>query len=265
MFKPNGWVTLTTDFGLRDSYVGEMKGVMLSIAPELRCIDIAHDLPPQQVNHASRVLASAAPRFPTGTVHLAVIDPGVGTDRAPIALLSGGHLFIAPDNGLLSAVVSRLGGVEACHRIEGHAHLPGHRSATFHGRDVFAPTAAALASGLLSLADVGGAWGPELTAAVEAQPDGADGWVGHVVAVDRFGNAVSNVRGELLTGNGYSVEVDGASLPLSTTYGDVSDGELVALIGSDGWVEVAQRNGSAVKHLELSIGASLRVCSVRKG
>ena len=259
MFKPNGWVTLTTDFGLRDSYVGEMKGVMLSSAPDLRLIDIAHDLPPQQVNHASRVLASAVPRFPTGTVHLAVIDPGVGTDRAPVALLSGGHLFIAPDNGLLSAVVSRLGGVEACHRIEGHAHLPTHRSATFHGRDVFAPTAAALASGLLQLADAGPPWGPDLTAAAEAQPDGADGWVGQVVTVDHFGNAVSNVRGDLLDGNGYTVEVDGAILPLSTTYGDVSDGELVALIGSDGWVEVGQRNGSAVERLGLSIGGRIRV------
>ena len=261
-FSPAACVTLTTDFGQRDSYVGEMRGVMVSLASHLRLFDIGHDLPPQDVAHAGRVLAAAAPRFPPGSVHLVVVDPGVGTARAPIVIIAGGHAFVAPDNGVLAPVVRRLGGADAAYQIAGHAYLASRPSWTFHGRDVFAPTAAAIAAGLLSPVDIGPPITPSLPPQTSPVSDGAGGWCGVFVSVDHFGNAVSNIHAEHLDRGPFNVEVAGRSLPLSRTYGEVADGELLALIGSDGWLEVSERNGSAAKRLRLRPGMPLRACVV---
>jgi S-adenosyl-L-methionine hydrolase (adenosine-forming) len=258
-FRPNGCLTWTSDFGQRDGYVGEMKGVAMCINPRLVSVDIAHDLPAQDVAHAARVIASAAPRFPSGTVHVVVVDPGVGTQRAAIALSAGGHLFVGPDNGLFGAVAKRLGGVERCHRISGHEHLVQDASATFEGRDVFAPTGAALASGLLELDAIGPAWTPalECVPGVRAGDDGV--CLGEVVTIDRFGNALTNIRLEHLAGGPWCVEVGGVTLCVSRTYGDVSSGEPLALFGSDGWLEIAVRNGSAQAHLKLGPGSPVTI------
>ncbi|TNF36216.1 MAG: hypothetical protein EP329_05440, partial [Deltaproteobacteria bacterium] len=146
--QPNGIVTLTSDFGTADGYVGAMKGVMTRIGPALRLHDIAHDVPAQDVSHGAGTLATASRWFPTGTVHLAVVDPGVGTDRAPVVVLAGGHAFVGPDNGLLveaARVTARASrpegpaGPVSAWRIAAHPHLLPNRSSTFHGRDVFAP------------------------------------------------------------------------------------------------------------------------------
>jgi S-adenosylmethionine hydrolase len=254
-FRPNGCLTLTSDFGQRDGYVGEMKGVVLSINSQLVLVDLAHDLPSQDVAHAARVIASAAPRFPSGTVHVVVVDPGVGTQRAAIAVSAGGHLFVGPDNGLFGAVAKRLGGVDGCHRISSHEHLNQHRSATFEGRDVFAPTGAALASGLLELEAVGPAWTPaiECVPGVRAGDDGV--CLGEVVTIDHFGNALTNLRREHLADGPWAVEAGGVTLAISRTYGDVSPGELLALFGSDGWLEIAVRNGSAQARLKIGPGS----------
>ncbi|MGB0589203.1 MAG: SAM hydrolase/SAM-dependent halogenase family protein [Myxococcota bacterium] len=262
MFRPNGFLTLTSDFGGRDGYVGEMKGVVICIASRLSLIDIAHDLPAQDVAHAARVIASAAPRFPAGTVHVVVVDPGVGTERAAIVLSSGGHVFVGPDNGLFGPVAERLGGVDSCHRITEHAYLRPSTSTTFDGRDVFAPTGAALAADLLACEATGIPWTPTLECLpkVQAGDDGAR--LGEVVTLDHFGNALTNLRRADLPAGPVAVEVGGVTLPISRTYGEVSPGVALALIGSDGWLEIAVRNGSAQAHLKLRPGSPVRVLSV---
>ena len=257
LFAPAGLVTLTTDFGQRDSYVGEMKGVMVSLASSLRLIDIAHDLPPQDVAHAGRLVAAAAPRFPVGSVHLVVIDPGVGTGRAAMVAFAGGHAFVAPDNGVLAPVIRRLGGLDAAYLIEGHPYMSAEPSWTFHGRDLFAPSAAALAAGLLKPEELGPALRPTLPLQSEPLSDGAGGWRGELVNVDHFGNLISNIHAEHLSQGDFEVEVAGVTLPLSRTYGEVQEGALLALIGSDGWLEIAERDGSAAERLALSPGSSL--------
>ena len=252
-------VPLTSDFGQRDSYVGEMKGVMLSIAPALHLVDIGHDLPPQHVAHAARVLAAALPRFPKGSVHLVVVDPGVGTERAAVVVVAGGHTFVAPDNGVLALVCQRLGGVEASYRIESHPFLESHPSATFHGRDIFAPTAAALAAEHLTPSDVGPPWQLTSFSEVGARSDGEGGFIGQVINVDHFGNAVSNIHVSDLQSRLYRVHIGERLFPLLRTYAQVDEGEALALVGSDGWVEVAERNGSAAQRFGLSPGTCVRV------
>lgn len=265
-FTPNGIVTLTTDFGTRDAYVGAMKGVLLVIGPRLRLHDVAHDVEPQNVLHGGIVLRDACPYFPEGTVHLAVVDPGVGTARAPVVALAGGHAFVAPDNGLLAPVLERLGAPHAAHRIErGGAlarHLPARPAATFDGRDLFAPAAAALAAGLVRPADVGPAHAL-LEHATLAPARQGDAVVGRVVYRDRFGNLVTDVRVADLAGLGpgpCAVQLpDGTRLVLRRTYGEVASGALLALVGSEGHVEIAVRDGSAHARLALEPGAAIRV------
>ena len=260
-FTPNGLMTLASDFGTRDGYVGAMKGVMLGIGPRLRLCDIGHDVPAQSVIAASMMLRTACPYFPPGTVHLAVIDPGVGTERAEIVALAGGHAFVGPDNGIFSLAWQALGGMDGCWRIDDHPHLLKVCSATFHGRDIFAPTAAALAANLLTPEQIGTPIDPVrilLPLAVCA----AGRVRGEVLYCDRFGNAVTNIERPLVHQIGRPAEVrlgTGRVVTVMRTYGDVPDGESVALIGSSGRLEVAVRYGSAAQVLGLEAGAPVEV------
>lgn len=238
-------ITLLTDFGTADGYVGEMKGVLLSRAPAAVLVDIAHDIAPQDVDGARLVVARYWRRFPVGTVHLVVVDPGVGGTRAAITVESEGRFLVGPDNGVLSPAL--LHADARCVQLP----IPAGVSATFHGRDVFAPAAAALACGtpLASL-------GEECTSPlVRRTPEAVrrdDGSIaGVVITVDRFGNAVTN----LVSWRGGSVEVSGRRLPLVRTYGDVAVGGAVALVGSSGLVEIAVRDGSAAATLGLKGGS----------
>jgi S-adenosylmethionine hydrolase len=244
-FLPSGIVTLTTDFGTADGWVGAMKGVCLRVERALVLVDVAHDVPPQDVACGAATLAVAAPEMPPGTTHLAVVDPGVGTARALLVVVAGGHAFVAPDNGLLDEVVPRLGAAAAW-RIEAHAWLPAARSATFHGRDVLAPTAAALAAGRLRPEAVGPsvAWAP--------RPRDGDTIV--VRYADRFGNLVTSLREPPPGG---LVLPDGTRARLVRTYAEAKPGEVVALMGSDGYVELALRDGSAAASTGLTRGARL--------
>lgn len=263
-FRPNRIVTLTTDFGTSDAYVGAMKGVLLRIAPDLRLHDLSHEIPPQDVAHGARVLRGACPFFPAGTVHLAVVDPGVGTERAPIAAIAGGQAFVGPDNGLFAEVVAALGGGSA-RRIEPAPalarHFPASRSATFHGRDVFAPAAGLLASGLATLAELG----PEhtLVVAARSRPTTVQGaLVGRVTHHDRFGNAITDVTAADLAALGPDCRVtlgDGTPLVLTRTYGDAVAGATLALIGSEGFLEIAVVGGSARASSRFGVGALVRV------
>ena len=240
-------VTLLTDFGTADGYVGEMKGVLCSSAPEAALVDIAHDVAPQDVDGARLVIARYWRRFPAGTVHLVVVDPGVGSSRAAIAVESEGRFLVGPDNGVLSPALLHAGA--RCVELP----VPAGASATFHGRDVFAPAAAALARGtpLDSLGEV--RTSPVVRRTPEAVRRDDGGIAGVVLAVDRFGNAVTN----LVSWRGGSVEVNGRRLPLVRTYGDVEAGSAAALVGSSGLVEIAVRDGSAAAMLGLKRGSAV--------
>lgn len=245
-------VTLLTDFGTSDSYVAEVKGALLRVASGLTLVDVTHAVPPGDVRAGAYLLGRAWHRFPTGTVHLAVVDPGVGTERAGLAVAAHGHYFVGPDNGLFTLVLR-----DAEVQIS-VLPTPDGASPTFHGRDVFAPAAAALATGAM-LADLGPPFGgmPVRLAYRDPHHEGKS-VVGQVVYVDRFGTLVTNLTSELVPS--YAViEVEGLEVgPLRRTYGDVPTGGLLAYLGSGGQVEIAVRDGSAARRLGMGVGGRIR-------
>ena len=238
-------VTLLTDFGTADGYVGEMKGVILSAAPAAVVTDISHDLTPHEVDLGRLTLARYWRRFPRGTVHLAVVDPGVGGSRAAIAVASDGRFLVGPDNGLLSPALL----VPGAQAVE--LTIPAHASATFHGRDVFAPAAAQLAMGSSITALGSGLPEPVVRRTPEPRRASSGELLGQVIAIDRFGNAVTNLLGN----RGTTVVVSGQELRLARTYSDLDAGEAGALVGSTGLVEVVVREGRASDLLSLARGS----------
>ncbi len=252
-------ITLTTDFGQGDYYVGAMKGVILGIAPEARLVDLSHQIPPQDVLAAAFVLRHAAGEFPLGTVHLAVVDPGVGTQRRPLALHSRGHLWVGPDNGLFSFVLD--GADSRVHEIARRDLGQPDRSTTFHGRDLFAPLAAHLCRGL-ALADIGPPVTDPVRLAESAPCKSAGRIAGHIVHIDRFGNLVSNIAAADLArwGSGLCIRLgDYVLAELCRTYEDVEPGAPLALIGSAGLLEIAVNRGHAARQLGVQRRATLVV------
>lgn len=257
-------ITLTTDFGLQDAYVGAMKGVILSIAPGATIVDITHCIPPQAVAQAAFILAAAAPYFPTGTVHVVVVDPGVGGQRRPIAVQTAQAVFVAPDNGVLTPILQSgaSGGspMAVIHLTRREYWLP-QVSHTFHGRDIFAPVAAYLARGV-PITSLGEPISDPVVLDLpqpRRMPDGS--LEGQVVYVDQFGNLVTNIPAEWLDrAVQWRIEVAGHTVErLSATYSDVPSGHLLALIGSVGALELAVREGSAARALGVSIGEPVSV------
>lgn len=247
-------IALTTDYGTSDGYVGAVKGVILGIAPQVTIVDVTHDIVPQDVQHAGFVLWQLLPHFPAGTIHVAVVDPGVGTSRRILAVRCHGQVILAPDNGLLSWVLDEWPADELRSVTDERHMLPQH-SATFHGRDIFAPVAAHLANGaaISKLGAEAGAW-ERLPLRLGAElEDGA--LKGAVVHVDHFGNLVTNIRREQLPhvslDSGQElVEVGGRIIrQVSKTFADAAGGELVAYFGSSGLLEVAVNGGSAARVL----------------
>ena len=253
----NPIITLLTDFGPADSYVGEVKGRLLSLVPAATLVDLSHDIAPGDVVAASYVLGRAWREFPAGTVHLAVVDPGVGTARRALAVEAAGHRFVAPDNGLLSEVFA------AAHADVVSLAGPEGASRTFHGRDVFAPAAARLALGV-ALVELG-APVRDLVHLPPRRPraEGAD-VIGQVVHVDRFGTLVTNVPASACR-EGVEVHVGRHVVPLHETFGDVPAGSPVAFVGSGGTLEVAVRDGRAEAVLGCGRGAEVRVTGGRPG
>ena len=256
-----GSVTLTTDFGTRDSYVAQLKGVLLAGCEGLRVHDLTHEIAPQDVLEGALFLAAAVPTFPPGTVHLAVIDPGVGTDRRATAATVGGQHVVCPDNGLLTLLTRRVT-IEEVRSIERASLRREPVSPTFHGRDLFAPAAAFLACGG-ALEELGPAVGNPVELPLP-QPHAEGGRiVGEVLHIDRFGNAITNLgRSEIeavARGRAVRVEAAGRLLPLARTYGDVAEGEALALIGSADLLELAVRERSAAEALGLSRGSEVVV------
>ena len=271
-------ITLITDFGLSDGYVGAMKGVILSTFPQACIVDISHAIPPQDLHFAAWALYTAYGTFPEHTIHCVVVDPGVGSQRRALAVKAGSYGFVAPDNGVLSYVL----GQEPLHMAVELADPRFYRhpvSNTFHGRDIFAPVAAHLARGL-PLAELGRPIDEPLTWALsqpERTPEG--GLVAHVIHVDRFGNCVTDlclseeedgliVADQLGEGNDpvrvsrqqVSLRVGTVRLSqVSRTYADGSAGEPLALVGSSGHLEIALVDGSAAEVLSLGAGDSVVV------
>jgi S-adenosylmethionine hydrolase len=240
-------ITLLTDFGTADGYVAEMKGVLLSRAPEAMLVDVTHEIGPQDIEAARLTLARVWRRFPNGTVHLVVVDPGVGSDRAALAVESDARFLVGPDNGVLSPALLVSGARAVILAV------PAGASASFHGRDVFAPAAAALASGA-PLESLGSpAAQPVLRRTPE--PHRRDGGVlsGEVISIDRFGNAITNLLG-VRPG---VVEVGPVMLAVRRTYADVPSGSPLAIVGSTGLIEIAVRDGSGAKHFGLTRGSEV--------
>jgi S-adenosylmethionine hydrolase len=260
-FRANGIVTLTTDFGLREPFVGIMKGMMLAHASQLRFIDMAHEVSAFQPVEAGFWLAGALRYFPAGTVHVAVVDPGVGTPRALLAAMANEQVLLAPDNGLLAPLavrkkIDRIIRIDPTRLVQyGVSDV----SATFHGRDVFAPLAAAIAAGRCDPVDLGEEVDSLDQSGWPATTARADGGVaGVVVAVDRFGNLISNIEATAVVAlNSPTVHVGGLRLPLRRTYGEAAPGEYLGLINSFEVLEVARSRGNAAAGLGLAVGAPI--------
>ena len=258
----SGIVTLTTDFGTRDPYVAQLKGVLLARCEGVRVHDLTHEIAPQDVLEGALFLAAAVPTFPPGTVHLAVVDPGVGTARRALAASVSGQHVVCPDNGLLT-LLARRADIEEVRSLENPSLRREPVSPTFHGRDLFAPAAAFLACGG-ALEELG----PPVDAPVELplprpRIEG-DRLAGEVLHIDRFGNAISNLASsdvEAAAGRVIHVEAGGRQLPLARTYGDVAEGEALALIGSADLLEVAIRGGSAATALGLGRGSEVTIAA----
>jgi S-adenosylmethionine hydrolase len=249
-------ITLTTDFGTGDWFVGTMKGVIAGIAPAAKVIDLTHDLPAGDIRGGAFALAASHRFFPSGTVHVTVVDPGVGSRRKAIALQTAKGVFVGPDNGVLSWALVREQ-IRAIHALENEAYLLQPVSRTFHGRDIFAPVAAHLSRGVPIRK-----FGPALKDFVRldwpAPRVRRGGFEGEVVYIDRFGNAITNLEGGLLRGSdGASCEVCGRRrqvCPLKAFYQAVAPKTPVALVGSSGFLEIAVNGGSAAKVLGVRIG-----------
>lgn len=264
-------VSLLTDFGLADAYVGVMKGVILAACPQCRLVDLTHEVPPQAVVTGAYLLESAWRYFPAGTIHLAVVDPGVGTSRRRLALAAGGHILVGPDNGLLSAALPdairgpRRPGEAYSPRllplpagVEGVAIEPGPGpvSATFEGRDVFARAAARLAAGE-SLAGIGAAVRDAFAMPAFRAPQAADGRVhGLILHADRFGNLLTDIDAASLPSRPI-FRAGGREFRPAPTYGDAPG--LAAIVSSNGRIEIAVPNGSAAAETGLRPGDAVLV------
>jgi len=249
-------ITLTTDFGTHDWFVGTMKGVIAGIAPKAKVVDLTHDLPPDDIRGGAFALAASCPFFPKGTIHVVVVDPGVGSRRKAIAVQTATGLFVGPDNGVLSWALAKEK-LTAIHALENEAYFLQPVSQTFHGRDVFAPAAAHLSRGVPIQK-----FGPALKDFVRLEwplPRRRRGGIeGEVVYIDRFGNAITNLECSLFRGSvRASCEVYAKRhrrCPLKTFYQAVAPKTLVALLGSSGFLEIAANGASAQKLLGIKTG-----------
>ena len=270
-------ITLTTDFGLTDAYVAAMKGVILGINPGAKLIDICHSVKPRNIPQAAFVLSTACQFFPKRTIHMVVVDPGVGTERRAIILRTPQADFVAPDNGVLSYIVRQYpaGPVNASRR---QVHLAPELEAvainnpkfwrspvspTFHGRDIFAPVAAWLSLGS-PLADFGE---PVTSLAVLPLPlpckASADTLVGHILHIDNFGNLITSIKSDDLPQQPITIEVGSQLISgLSRTYAEGKG--LLALIGSSGYLEVAFEGGSASAFLGVEVGSEVKIRIIKQ-
>jgi S-adenosylmethionine hydrolase len=280
-------ITLLTDFGQSDVYVGVMKGTIAQINPQLKAIDLTHEISPQDLVAGRFCLMNAYPYFPQGTVHVAVVDPGVGSQRRAIALQLDDGFLVGPDNGLFSGVLSQnpvLGAVELTNPEYWRTPEP---SSTFHGRDIFAPVGAHLASGV-EISHLGNSIDPATLVQLPIAPytETEAGMTGSIQYCDRFGNLVTNIPAHLIREKKFAVvsskrfsaidvsskrfsaidvsskrfsAIDDLTIQAGNTYSDVAPGSAIALVGSHGWLEIAVNGDSAVAKLNLNVGATVEI------
>lgn len=260
-------ITLSTDFGLKDGNVGAMKGVILGLAPEARLVDISHAIAPQDIGEAGFILVRSAPYFPAGTIHVVVVDPGVGTARRPLAARLGPYSFVGPDNGVITRLwqyAEKQGWPVTFVHLDRPEFWLAEVSHVFHGRDIFAPSAAHLSNGV-PLHNLGTPIQDPIRLSLSEPQRGANGVRGEITYVDHFGNLAADIRSEHLAGwldrlERISVHVGACQIHgLKHTFGERSPGELTALFGSTGHLIVAVVNGSAAERLGVGIGAPLEV------
>ena len=254
-----GWISLTTDYGTFDGFVAACHGVIARVAPDVRVIDVTHHVPPADVVRGAAVLAQTAPHLPP-SVHVAVVDPGVGTERRGIAIGTPNGILVGPDNGLLVWAAEALGGLETVVELANQDWFLGDVSRTFHGRDIFSPVAAHLALGA-PLSDAGPAVDPASVVRL-ADPVVAvgDGWIeAEVVTVDRFGNVQLAAGGSMLSGLGPELVVGGVKARRAQTFGEAGPGELIVYEDSAGRVAVAVNGGRAVVVLSVRPGDLLKI------
>ncbi len=257
------FITLLTDFGLQDEYVGVMKGVILGIAPQAQIVDLTHAIPAQDILQGALALQRAASYFPPGTVHLAVVDPGVGTPRRPLAARLGAYFFVGPDNGLLTPLLAQseaqAGAVYYVH-LDRPEYWLAQVSRSFHGRDIFAPVAAHLANGVPLLA-LGTSIHNPVRLEIPLPRRMPWGWEASVIHIDRFGNLATDLRREHIAAQQVlRIRILGAEIQgLSVAYGDRQPGELAALIDSGGWLSIALVNGSAAERLGATVGCKVDI------
>ncbi len=254
-------VTLLTDFGSGDTYVGQLKGALLSVCPTAAVVDLTHQVPAQNVRAGAFLLWSAVPVFPAGTIHVAVVDPGVGSDRGDVAARSArGDVLIGPDNGLLVPALERLGGLDFAVELSRPEFWRERVSRTFHGRDVFAPAAGHLANG----ADLRAIGTPlsKLRSLLRLPNPASDGKgvAGEILHIDGYGTLITNIPEELLAQR-FEVHLGPHRIygTRDSIYESVAPGALVPLVGSSGLLEVAARNSSAAAALRASVGDPIRV------
>jgi len=258
-------ISLLSDFGLKDSYAAQMKAVILSICPKATIVDISHQVERHNLRMGAFILASATPYFPDGTIHVAVVDPGVGGKRRPILIETTRSFYVGPDNGL-PLLAAKSDGIKAVYHIVERRFMAEQISATFHGRDIFAPVAAQIANGVE----------PSRIGRVVTDfvvPDYSEARIERgavdceVVHIDGFGNVVTNLhsrdlgRTVMRYGSGFKLKHEGKSveLKLCRTYSDVRVGALLGLVGSHGFLEIAVNQGSAAKRLEVTQGSKLKL------
>ncbi len=259
-------ITLLTDFGLADEYVAVMKGVILSILPEAVIVDISHEIAPQDIPQAAHMLTAAYPYFEPGTIHIVVVDPGVGTDRRILCAEVGRHRFLAPDNGVLSLLISQNTAIDI-YQVENREYWRDSISQTFHGRDIFAPVAAHLAKGLATDMLGRNLTAAEITCLTDLKPRKSKHgkWIGRIVSIDRFGNLITNIPANLLADSQSEYEVEqirvevsgqiikGSGLP----YSYQPDGKAKVLVNSRGYFEIAVKQDSAASLLKVAKGESV--------
>lgn len=258
-------ITLTTDFGLRDPYVASMKGVIKSICPQAHILDLTHTIGRQDLLEASLFVASSTPFFPQNTIHVVVVDPGVGTKRRPVIAFAANQFYVFPDNGLLSMLSKRFP-IDEAREITETTFMREEISATFHGRDVFAPAAAHLAGGaggrgLRHFRDVGKVVTDLVKLDVPQPSKEGNKLLGRIIHVDRFGNLITNIPRKVL-GTATNLKVTAGKhnfTKISTTYGEAEKGKALTLIGSSDFLEIAVNHGNAAQELGLNRGDRVEV------
>lgn len=257
-------ITLTSDFGLKDPYVAEMKGVILTINPNATIIDITHDVEKFDIRMGAFMLASVAPFFPKGTVHLAVVDPEVGTERCAILVQTKQGFFVGPDNGILM-LAAKNQGIEHTYELSNPEFMLPKRSATFHGRDIFAPAAAHLDIGVKPAV-----FGPEIDEAVmpeftQVKREQTSSIVGVILHIDRFGNIITNIsQKDMVQAKAVIIKLHNISsnVALGKTYAQAKPREAIALIGSHGFLEMALNQASAAEKFHVVVGEKIEVTPI---